>query len=164
MTRHCPVFLTLALLFCNCIYTLSGSSLPSYLKTVEVPLFANQSLEPNIAEEITQKISQEIVSGNLLKVVESSGNAVLSGTVTSYKNEPYTYGASATRQVDVQQYVVRIIADVEFLDVKKNEPIYKGEVTGEGIYDLSRQTEQDGKQAAIKEMVQRIMANSIQGW
>ena len=164
MTRPSPVFLTLALLFCNCIYTLSGSSLPSHLKTVEVPLFANQSLEPNIADEITQKISQEIVSGNLLKVVESNGNAVLSGTVTSYTNEPYTYGASATRQVDVQQYIVRIVADIEFLDIKKDEPIYKGEVTGEGIYDLSKQTEQDGKQAAIKEMVQRIMANSVQGW
>ena len=165
MIRQCVLFLTiLTLSLCNCIYTLSGSSLPSHLKTVEVPLFANQSLEPNIADEITRMLSQEIVSGNLLKVVESNGNAVLNGTVTSYKNEPYTYGASATRQVNVQQYVVRIVADVEFLDVKKNEPIYKGQVTGEGIYDLSKQTEQDGKQAAIKEMVQRIMANSIQGW
>jgi hypothetical protein len=84
--------------------------------------------------------------------------------VTSYKNEPYTYGTSGTRQVDVQQYVVRIIADVEFLDVKKDTPIYKGQVTGDGIYDLSKQTEQDGKTAAVKEMVQRIMANSVQGW
>jgi hypothetical protein len=165
MIRRCQLSIAiLAAALCSCIYTLSGSSLPSHLKTVEVPLFANQSLEPNIAEEITRMLSQEIVSGNLLKVVESNGNAVLSGTVTAYKNEPYTYGASATRQVDVQQYVVRITADVEFLDVKKDEPIYKGQVTGEGIYDLSNQTEQDGKAAAIKEMVQRIMANSVQGW
>jgi hypothetical protein len=165
MTRYCFTILTiLTLSLCNCIYTLSGSSLPSHLKTVEVPLFGNQSLEPNIADEITRMLSQEIVSGNLLKVVESNGNAVLNGTVTSYKNEPYTYGASETRQVAVQQYVVRIIADVEFIDVKKDEPIYKGQVTGEGIYDLSKQTEQDGKAAAIKEMVQRIMSNSVQGW
>lgn len=165
MTRP-MAFLPIVLLalICDCIYTLSGSSLPSHLKTVEVPLFANQSLEPNIAEEITAKLSQEIVSGNLLKVVESNGSAVLSGTVTEYKNEPYTFGASATRQVDVQQYVVRITTDVEFLDVKKDEPIYKGQVTGEGIYDLSKQTEQDGKNAAIKQIVERVMANSVQGW
>ena len=157
-----PTILLAAL--CSCIYTLSGSSLPSHLKTVEVPLFANQSLEPNIAEEITRQLSTDIVAGNLLKVVETNGNAVLNGTVTSYKNEPYTYGASETRRVDVQQYVVRITADVEFLDAKNNEPIYKGQVTGEGIYDLSNQTEENGKQAAIKEMVQRILANSVQGW
>ena len=84
--------------------------------------------------------------------------------MTEYKNEPYTYGASATRQVDVQQYVVRITVNVEFLDVKKDEPIYRGQVTGEGIYDLSKQTEQDGKQGAIKQLVERIMANSVQGW
>jgi hypothetical protein len=109
-------------------------------------------------------LSQEIVAGNLLKVVESNGNAIINGTITAYKNEPYTYGASSTRQVNVQQYVVRITADVEFLDVKKDEPIYKGQVTGEGIYDLSKQTEQDGKAAAIKELVQRVMSNSVQGW
>jgi hypothetical protein len=150
--------------FYGCIYTLSGSSLPPGIKTVEVPLFANQSLEPNVADEITRQISNEIVTGNLLKMVQQNGNAVINGTVTSYTNEPYTFGASATRRVDVQQYVVRITADIDFLDVKKNESIYKGQVTGEGIYDLSKQTEQDGKQAAIKELVQRVMSNSVQGW
>jgi hypothetical protein len=165
MKKHWLLSLAILLAaLCSCIYTLSGSSLPSHLKTVEVPLFANQSLEPNIAEEITRQLSTDIVAGNLLKVVETNGNAVLNGIVTSYKNEPYTYGASETRKVDVQQYVVRITADVEFLDVKNDEPIYKGQVTGEGIYDLSTQTEENGKQAAIKEMVQRIMANSVQGW
>ncbi|MBN1127884.1 MAG: hypothetical protein JXA71_02785 [Chitinispirillaceae bacterium] len=164
INRFLAVLVILSAALCGCIYTLSGSSLPPHLKTVEVPLFANQSLEPNIADEITRQLSNDIVAGNLLKVVERSGNAVINGTVTSYTNEPYTFGASETRRVDVQQYVVRITADVEFLDVKKDEPIYKGQVTGEGIYDLASQTEQDGKQAAIKEMVQRIMANSVQGW
>jgi hypothetical protein len=165
MTRYLALFASLALLgWCGCIYTFSGSTLPSHLKTVEVPLFANQSLEPNIADEITRELSREIVTGNLLKVVERDGNAVINGTVTTYTNEPYTFGASATRQVAVEQYVVRITAEVEFMDMKKGEPIYKGQVTGEGIYDLQKQTEQDGKQSAIKELVQRIMANSVQGW
>ncbi|MBN2189193.1 MAG: hypothetical protein JW699_07050 [Chitinispirillaceae bacterium] len=151
-------------LFCGCIYSFTGSSLPSHLKTVEITLFANQSLEPNVADEITLALSNEVVSGNLLKVVQRDGDAVISGAVTSYQNTPYTYGASDTRQVSVQQYVVRVIAQVEFIDKKKDEEIYKGTVTGEGIYDLQTQTEQDGKQAAIKELVRRVMENSVQGW
>jgi len=157
-----PALLSLSL--CSCIYTLSGSSLPSHLKTVEITLFANQSLEPNVADEITQALNSEVVSSNLLKVVQRDGDAVISGTVTSYSNTPYTYGASDTRQVSVQQYVVRVTAQVEFMDKKKNEPLFKGSVTGEGIYNLQTQKEQDGKLAAIKELVQRIMQNSVQGW
>jgi hypothetical protein len=105
-----------------------------------------------------------VVSGNLLKVVQRDGDAVISGTVTTYSNTPYTFGASDTRQVSVQQYVVRVTAQVAFIDKKKDEPLFKGSVTGEGIYSLQTQKEQDGKQAAIKELVQRIMQNSVQGW
>ena len=156
-----PALLVLSL--CGC-YTFSGSSLPSHLKTVEITLFSNQSLEPNVADEITLAISNEVVSGNLLKVVQRDGDAVISGAVVSYSNTPYTYGASDTRQVSVQQYVVRVTAQVEFVDRKKDEDIYKGTVTGEGIYDLQTQTEQDGKRAAIKELVRRVLENSVQGW
>jgi hypothetical protein len=53
---------------------------------------------------------------------------------------------------------------VEFLDKKKDDPIYKGTVTGEGIYDLAKENEQAGKAKAVKELVQRIMQNSVQGW
>jgi hypothetical protein len=165
MKRKPSVVLALFLLpLCGCIYTLSGSSLPSHLKTVEVTLFANQSLEPNVADEITLALNNEVVSGNLLKVVQRDGDAVITGAVTSYSNTPYTYGAADTRQVSVQQYVVRISAQVEFIDKKKDGTIYKGTVTGEGIYNLQSQREQDAKQAAIKELVQRIMQNSVQGW
>ncbi len=149
---------------CGCIYTFNGSSLPSHLKTVEIPLFANQSLEANVADQITQELNREIVTGNLLKVVQSAGDAIITGTVTAYTNTPYTYGAADTRQVSVQQYVVRIMVQVEFTDKKKDEAIYKGSVTGEGIYDMQKENEGAGKQKAITELVQRILQNSVQGW
>jgi hypothetical protein len=148
----------------GCIYSFSGSTLPSHLKTVEIPLFSNHSLEPNVADEVTQELSKELLGNNLLKVVQKNGDAEISGNVTSYVNSPYTYGASETRQVNVTQYVVRITTDVEFMDKKKDEAIYKGPVTGEGIYDLQKENEQTGKAKAIKELVQRIMQNSVQGW
>ena len=148
----------------GCIYSFSGSTLPAHLKTVEVPLFSNQSLEPNVADEVTQELGKELLGNNLLKVVQKNGDAEISGNITSYVNSPYTYGASDTRQVNVSQYVVRITVDVEFLDKKKDVTIYKGTVTGEGIYDLQKENEQAGKTKAIMQLVQRIMQNSVQGW
>jgi 23S rRNA A2030 N6-methylase RlmJ len=150
--------------FEGCFYSFTGSSLPAHLKTVEIPLFSNQSLEPNVADEVTQELSKELLDNNLLKVVEKKGDAELSGSIVSYVNAPYTFGTSDTRQVNVSQYVVRITAEVDFIDKKKDESIYKGTVIGEGIYDLQKSNEQAGKAAAIKELVQRIMQNSVQGW
>lgn len=165
MKQLLSLFCTVVLVsIAGCIYSFTGSTLPAHLKTVEVPLFSNQSLEPNVADEITQELGKELLGNNLLKVVQKNGDAEISGTITSYVNSPYTYGASDTRQVNVSQYVVRITVDVEFLDKKKDVSIYKGTVTGEGIYDLQKENEQAGKTRAITQLVQRIMQDSVQGW
>ena len=162
--KYCIVSALALLSLCNCFYSFSGSTLSAHLKTVELPLFSNESLQADVADQITQELSKQIVSGNLLKVVERNGDAAITGIVTSYTNTPYTFGASDTRQVSVQQYVVRITVQVEFTDKKKDEPIYKGSVTGEGIYDLQKENEQTGKTKAVTELIRRILQNSVQGW
>lgn len=164
MKKSARILSFLLLLLCGCLYTFTGSSLPSHLKTVEIPLFTNQSLQPMVPDEITQELSRQLLAGNLLRVVDRNGDAVITGTVTSYTNDPFTFSASDTRQVSVQQYVVRIIADVEFTDRKKGTSLYKGAVTGEGIYDLQKENEIIGRQKAVKDLAQRIMQNSVQGW
>lgn len=146
------------------IYSFSGSSLPSHLKTVDIPLFKNQSMEPDIADEITRELNRQILSGNLLRVVAEDGDATVEGVISSYLHEPYTFGATAERQVDVNQYVVRITAEIEFMDNKTNTPLYKGPIKGEGIYDFKNEEEKIGREKAIKDIVQRIMQNSLQSW
>lgn len=146
------------------IYSFTGSSLPKHLRTVMIQQFLNQSLEPNVAEEVTQRISQEILTGNLLRIVNENGDATIQGKIISYSNNPYTFSALETKQINVNQYIVRIVADVEFMDNTKNEPLYKGSITGEGVYDFGSQTEQDGKIKAIRQLVEKVMQNSVQGW
>ena len=165
MKRDHAAVLVAALLFAGCgIYTFSGSSLPSHLKTVDIPLFENQSMEPDIAEEITQELNTQILSGNLLRIVQSEGDATVAGSITSYLHEPYTFGASATRQVAVDQYIVKITANVDFTDNVKNVPLFEGSITGEGIYDFQKETEETGREKAIKDIVQRILQSSLQSW
>ena len=73
------------------IYTFSGSTLPGYLKTVEIPLFANRTLQTGIAEDITQETTNKVLSSNLLRVVAGGGDASISGEVRGYRNEEYQY-------------------------------------------------------------------------
>jgi len=152
-------------MICGCgIYTFNGSSLPSGMKTVDIPLFLNKSMEPNVADDVTQELNTQLQSTNLLRIVSRGGDASISGTVTSYENTPYMYNTVKERDVDVDQYKVTITADVEFTDNKKNSEMYKGSLTGEGIYNFKTEKEVYGRKKAQKDLVKRILEKSVQSW
>ncbi|MBD3345668.1 MAG: hypothetical protein GF401_11460 [Chitinivibrionales bacterium] len=157
--------LAVLILVAGCgVYTFSGSSLPAYLKTVDIPLFVNNSLQPGVAEEITEGLTREVLSSNLLRIVSSQGDATINGRVVSYANQPHTYGSRGAREVDISEYAVKIAVEVEFVDNKKNKPIYKGTIVGEGIYNFDSETEDIGRSKAIDHAVEQIIQNSVQGW
>ena len=158
-----PVLISLFTAGCG-IYTFSGSSIPSHLKTVDLPLMENQSMEPDIADDVSRELNRQILENNLLRIVSEDGDATISGSITGYLHEPYTYGASSTREVDVNQYIVKITADVQFLDNTTGTPLFKGSITGQGIYDFQKETEDKGKEIAMQDLIQRILQNSLQSW
>lgn len=164
MNRVMLIFSTV-LILCQCgVYTFSGSTLPSHLKTVEIPLFINNSLQPGIAESITDLLNQRVQSSNLLKPVAEHSDATIKGKVLSYDNHPYTYGSETRREVNVSSYVVTISIEVEFYDNKKDKALYKGIITQDGIYNFPGETEQDGRKRAIEKILDQIMQNSVQSW
>lgn len=165
MKRVFFLLLLSALTIYNCgVYTFNGSSLPSYLKTVDIPLFMNKSLEPNVADEVTQELNKQISGGNILRIISDRGDATITGTISGYSNDPYSFGTTDIKQVDVDQYIVKITADVEFYDNKKSAELFKGTVVGEGIYDFKTETEKIGKEKAEKDLVQKILEKSVQSW
>jgi hypothetical protein len=150
---------------CGCgVYTFSGSTLPGYLRTVDIPLFVNQTLQPGVAEDITQELTQQVVGSNLLRVVSAEGDATLSGVVRTYENREYFYDIKQARDVDVTEYVVRIRAAVAFVDNKKNNELYAGAVMGEGVYNTDTETEEDGRRRAVEDLVRQILEKSVQSW
>lgn len=138
--------------------------MPSHLKTVDIPLFTNQSLQPGVAEDITAKLNSKVQEDNLLKPVSQNSDATITGKVLSYDNRPYTYGSKSVRNVDVSSYSVKISVEVEFLDNKKDKTIYKGVITEEGIYDFEKETEEVGKERVVEKIIDKIMQNSVQSW
>ena len=161
--RYLLFFLCISFVGCG-VYTFSGSTLPSHLKTVDIPLFTNKSLQPGVAEDITAKLNSKVQEDNLLKPVSQNSDATIIGKVLSYDNRPYTYGSKSVRNVDVSSYSVKISVEVEFLDNKKDKTIYKGVITEEGIYDFEGETEEVGKERAVEKIIDKIMQNSVQSW
>jgi hypothetical protein len=164
MKRLLTVLGLLSLLSGCGVYTFSGSTLPGHLNSLDIPLFDNRSLEPSVAELITEAVAREVETTNLLRIVVNDGDATLTGTVTSYSNHPYTYGVEGFRDVDVSEYAVKIRVSVQFFDNITNESLYKGTVYGEGIYDFNEENEETGRQRAIDDIVEQIIQNSVQSW
>ena len=127
-------------------------------------MIENQSMEPDIADNITKELNQQILTGNLLRIVSTGADATISVSITNYRHEPYTFGAAETRQVDVEEYVVKIDAKVTFFDNVNDEPLFDGKINAQGIYDFTNESEEIGKEKAIKDMVERILQSSLQSW
>ena len=116
------------------IYSFSGSSLPSHIKTIAVPIMENKTLDYEVANETTEAITQRFIQDNRLKVVgESRADCVLEGQITSYENKVYNYSADQKPQ----EYIVVIRVSATLRDAVKNREIWKEDgITVSAIYSV----------------------------
>ncbi|MBI5788113.1 MAG: LptE family protein [Candidatus Schekmanbacteria bacterium] len=105
----------LILLFCivtltSCGYRLVRSSLsviPDDFKTISIPLFKNETGEPNLEKQVTEAVVQKFISIGRLKVTsdQEKADAVLEGAITRYTpNIPLSFAGSS----NIREYRVEI--------------------------------------------------------
>ncbi|MDR0303204.1 MAG: LPS assembly lipoprotein LptE [Chitinispirillales bacterium] len=155
-------FTIIGVVFIGCAYTFSGSSLPSNIKTVEIPLFENSALVQGVAERITEVLSQK-ASREKLTVVAKNGDSYIGGNVVYYKNSAQDYSGDRN-SLTIKTHSVEIVADIVFFDNKNGKEIYKGRIISIGNYDFSTETEEDGRSRAIDDITEKILQNSIKSW
>jgi len=123
--RVAPVILAalLAAAVGSCGYRLAGRNLllPPEVKTIGIPPFGNSTRNPEIAQRITEKVTETFVSRGGYRTVPGTEGAdvVLTGDVTGYDVHPINVGPDgrATR------YEVIVTARVELKD-RPTEKIY----------------------------------------
>jgi len=148
--------------FFGCVYTFSGSTLPSNVKTVEIPLFENNALVQGVAERITEVLSQKI-SREKLTLVAKNGDSYIGGNVVAYRNSAQDYSGDRN-SLTIKTYSVEIVADIVFFDNKNAKEIYKGRIIAIGNYDFANETEEDGRRRAIEDITEKILQNSVKSW
>ena len=124
-----------------CGYTLAGRGnfLPSYIRVIGIPVFANNTSVYDIEQQFTQRVRSEFVGRGRYQVipVTEGADAILSGTVSGLSLEPsgFDQNNQATR------YTIRVQLKIEFRDVKADKLIWENpslEVVDE--YDLTTGT------------------------
>jgi hypothetical protein len=150
------------------LYTFSGNTLPSHIKTVAVPIFQNDSKDPEIGNEVTEAITQRFLTDNRLKIVgEKRADAVLDGKVTSYENKVNNYSADQ----NPEDYIVVIRVAATLRDTAKNKEIWReDQLTVTAVYSVKGKNTQpltdeaSARQKAITDLAEDVLARTFEQW
>jgi len=114
-----------------------GKSLPSYIKTVAVPVFKNSSLKYRVEQRFTQAVIEEVLRrARGLRVVTSPENAdaVLDGDIRAFRAS----GSLLDDKGRTRVWDVRIIVSVSLRDLHNNKVLFSNQrMSFEGEYELS---------------------------
>jgi len=162
-SNYLPVFL-LILAFTGC-YSFTGSSVPSHLNTIAIPLFDDQSGsgEPGLRENLSNKLIDRFRRDNSLEVADKSrADSILEGVIVSMPDEPLVVAQGET----VTKRRVTLTVKVTYQDMKLKKKVYEKQFSNWGDYEigggpLQRQT---GIDAAIEKLTEDILIETVSGW
>lgn len=164
MKWYCALFLTPLLVF-GCAYSTTSRTAKD-IKSIAVPFFLNQTNEPNLEINVTERIIQFLVEDNTLKVTdEDRADAVLDGTIVSFSNVPFSFN----RDLNAEEYHVVVTVELTLFNRRANQPIWsKRVIRGDGSYLLDS-TEQgfsyeEALEEAISEITEQILNLTVQDW
>jgi outer membrane lipopolysaccharide assembly protein LptE/RlpB len=109
----------------GCGYTLAGrgSSLPTYIQTIGVPLFVNATSVFDVEQKLTERVRLEFIGRGKYKVVSDDvgADAVLKGEIVGISVRPTAF----TTEQQASRYEITVVVKIEFRDVKTNKVLYE---------------------------------------
>lgn len=156
--------LCVLLLSLSCVkYSFKGA-LPSYLKTISIPLFEDRTSWAGLREEITTKVIDAFISDNSLHVIEDekAADLLLSGTVTQIQKKY----VAITPGEQVEQQQIWVYVSVKCVNQKINKELWSGTlsdfdvVSGAGTLDELNAA----VSFAVDKIVEDIVNKTIAAW
>jgi hypothetical protein len=155
-----PLFLLAA-----CGYYSTSGKTAGDIKRIAIPYLENETAEPDVEIEITQRIIDGLVNDNTLKVTsEEDADAVLEGSIIEYSNVPFTF----SNELQADQYRLLVGLRVSLLNKKKNTYIWQDKsIRKHANYYLETTTEQTYEKALediYRDIVEEILGSTVQEW
>jgi hypothetical protein len=166
MTRFTvPALAFLAFLLSGC-YSFTGASVPPHLKTIAIPLIADQSGfgEANLRETFTTQLQQLFISDNSLEVADRAGaDALLEGVILSITDAPSSVSGGET----VTSRRITVNAKFTFQDMKLRKKMWEKTFSNWGEYASGgggASQRQSGLDEALKKISDDVLLETVSGW
>lgn len=159
----------LLLIFFSCATYSPQVTLPSYIKSIAIPIFINKTDRYNIESYITQKtIDAFLADGSVAIKDEKNADAILKCRISKYIHTPIQFN---TNQIP-QQYRLRIYLEIYFFDNIKQILLWKDETSiwEETTYfvanDLGMPVEDEviARNRVMDKLAERVLRRVIHGW
>ena len=142
-------------------------TLPPHIQSIAIPLFTDRTAEFNIQSDVTDRIRQQFIQENILKLAEeNNANSVLYGVILSLQDKPLVFEESSQGEA-VKEYRLTVKIEVEWFDRVNNKTIFKQQYTGYSEYDPTGSTDRIREVAldeALSQIAEDIINSILSGW
>ncbi len=141
-------------------YSFSMSGKAAF-ESLNVEQFENNTIEYQLSDRLTDAVIDAFINDNKVQIKEpSKAEAIMSGTVVSYRRVPHTYDQNDI----VTEYAVKVTLKINVVKADSEDVIWEEEFFAEGIYDANTEAEEDGQNRAVEQLTVDILNHTTQSW
>jgi hypothetical protein len=149
----------------GCGYYSTSGRKAGAIQKIYVPFLENETAEPDIEIDITQRFIEGLEKEGTLKVTpEADADATLEGSVVEYANVPFTF----SNELQAEQYRLIIGLKVSLLNKEENAYIWQDKtIKSQANYYLDTTTEQTYDKALediYRDLVESILSETVEEW
>jgi TolB-like protein len=149
----------------GCSYSFTGSSIPSDMKTIAIPVFDDVSgyTEAGLRENLTNSLIQKFIQDNSLQVVDRKySDTILEGVIISVRDEPFVIAGN--EQVNSRRVLIQVRA--KFLDQRSKKQYWERNFSQYADYSPEGGTfaKQQAIQKVIENLTEDILISTVSDW
>lgn len=168
MKAHAEIlvcFLLAGFILPGCGYYSTSGRKAGDIQKLYVPFLENETAEPEIEIEITQKFIEGLEKEGTLKVTpEEVADAILEGSVIEYANVPFTF----SNELQAEQYRLLIGLRVSLFNREENTYIWQDKIIkSQANYYLEATSEHTYEKALediYRDLVEAILSHTVEEW
>ena len=164
-TRIIAALLLAVPMLSGCGYYSTSGRKAGDVQKLYIPFLENETAEPDIEIDITQRVIEAIEKEGTLKVTpDSDADAVLEGSVVEYANVPFTF----SNELQADQYRLVIGLKVSLFDREANSYLWQEKgIRAQANYYLETSTENTYEKALAdiyRDLVEEILGATVEEW
>lgn len=147
----------------GCLYSFAGGGLPSYIRTMAIGTFDNQTPSPDLPKELYDEMRKELQRRlGVRDAPRERADAVVRGTISGYEPDvPVSFSADP-RQALTSRRRLQLTIEIEIVD-SNGRVLFQNKSMREEA-DYAERAEQEGRRVAITKLVQKIVEGVQSNW
>ena len=139
--------ISLLMILSSCVFYSLKGTIPVHIKNIYIQPIKNNSIDQEIVDLLDNELNQLLINQNILEIVEyDEADSKIEITILEVSDLPYTINKNEEGQFDteVTEWKLSVKVNAIWLDFKKGETLFDGNINEWGIYGNDLEISTDG--------------------